>query len=274
MIPRISTSGLISLLAACLLVFGTGCAAQKSQSPELHDITATESVSKSVAHHDDPEGDDWWDDEWEDLLETQEAVRVADPLEGWNRAMFTVNDRLYFHLFKPIAQGYAMVFPEPLRVGVRNLFTNLAYPIRAVNSLLQGKGDKVAKETGSFVLNTAFGFLGLVRISDTFPSLEVSPEDTGQTFGVWGMGNGPYLVWPIVGPSTLRDSLGAVGDYFMDPLRFAPLDYPWIELTAVDQVNSLSLRIGQYENLKETSLDPYIALRDAYIQHRHGLVQD
>lgn len=274
MTPGTSASGLISLLAVCLLVFGAGCAAQKSPSPELHDITAAESVSESLAHPDDPEGDDWWDDEWEDLHETQGAVRVADPLEGWNRAMFTVNDRLYFSLFKPVAQVYAMVFPEPLRVGVRNLFTNLAYPIRAVNSLLQGKGDKVAKETGSFVLNTAFGFLGLVKISDTFPSLEVSPEDTGQTFGVWGMGNGPYLVWPIVGPSTFRDSLGAVGDYFMDPLRFAPLDYPWIELTAVDQANSLSLRIGQYENLKETSLDPYIALRDAYIQHRYGLVQD
>ncbi|SDB24998.1 phospholipid-binding lipoprotein MlaA [Desulfonatronum thiosulfatophilum] len=275
MISSLSRLRLISLCLACLLMFGAGCAARNNPNPELSGMADVDSgVSNNPDQHDGFEDDDWWDEEWEDLGETQAPARVADPLERWNRAVFTLNDRLYFLLFKPVGEVYAMVLPKPLRIGVQNFFTNLRYPIRAVNGLLQGKGGKVAKETGSFALNTTFGFLGLVKISDAFPSLEVTPEDTGQTFGFWGVGKGPYIVWPILGPSTLRDSVGLVGDYFLDPLRYAPLNYPWVELKAVDQVNTFSLEIGRYENLKETAIDPYIAMRDAYIQYRSRLVQD
>ncbi|GAB6059816.1 MlaA family lipoprotein [Desulfonatronum parangueonense] len=275
MTPSSSRSGLICLLLASLLVFGAGCAAKNNPNPELRDMAGVDSSASDGLEQDDGfEDDDWWDAEWEDLGETQAPARVSDPLERWNRAVFTLNDKLYFNVFKPVGEVYAMVLPKPLRIGVQNFFTNLRYPIRAVNSLLQGKGGKVAKETGSFALNTTFGFLGLVKISDAFPSLAVTPEDTGQTFGFWGVGKGPYIVWPILGPSTLRDSVGLVGDYFLDPLRYAPLNYPWVELKAVDQVNTFSLDIGRYENLTETAIDPYIALRDAYIQYRSRLVQD
>ena len=264
------------LLLACLLLFMTGCAGKNNPGPAMIANGGTVAVEGEGGPDrlDDLDNDDWWEEEWEVVAEEYEPLRVADPLEGWNRAMFTVNDKLYLYLLKPVAQAYAMVVPELFRIGIGNFFTNLAYPVRAVNSLLQGKGDKVAKETGSFVLNTTFGFLGLVKISDAFPVLNVTHEDAGQTFGVWGIGNGPYIVWPLLGPSTLRDSVGMTGDFFLSPLSYLePHELGWA-LKAHQRINSLSFRIGQSEDMKVSAIDPYVAFRDAYIQYRHALVQD
>lgn len=259
------------LLAAFLLVLG-GCAARNNAAgTAVQEPTAAEVAT--AGGEADP-GADVWEEEWETLAEEERAPRIADPLEGWNRAMFTFNDKLYFYFLKPVSRTYALFVPEALRVGVRNIFTNLAYPVRAVNSVLQGKGAKAARETGSFALNTTFGFLGLVRIADEIPSLEASPEDTGQTLAAWGAGNGFYIVWPVLGASTLRDSVGRVGDSFLDPLTYVdPSELRW-GLRGGERVNETSLRLGEYEDLKEGALDPYVALRDAYLQYRQSLVEE
>ncbi|MFW5791414.1 MAG: VacJ family lipoprotein [Desulfohalobiaceae bacterium] len=270
---RKSTTGTSAalLLLVALLVLG-GCAARNNAAGTAVQGPATAGGGTAGAES-DPEAD-VWDEEWETLAEEERAPRIADPLEGWNRAMFTFNDKLYFYLLKPVSRTYALFVPEALRTGISNIFENLAYPVRAVNCVLQGKGEKAAKETGSFALNTTFGFLGLVKISDSVPELAVSPEDTGQTLGAWGAGNGFYIVWPVFGASTLRDSFGRVGDHFLDPITYVdPSDARWA-LRGGDRVNETSLRLGEYEDLKEGALDPYVALRDAYLQYRRNLVED
>ena len=209
-------------------------------------------------------------------------ITVPDPIEGFNRAMFTVNDRLYFWLLKPVAIGYSYVVPSEIRVCVKNFFFNLLTPVRFVNCLLQGKGKAAAGELGRFTVNTTWGFLGLMDPASIYPSLNPPEEDMGQTFGRYGAGEGFYIVWPFLGPSTLRDSLGGLGDWALNPFSFMQL----VNLDAgalissetnaivygVRTVNDVSFQIGQYEMLKNASLDPYEAFRDAYIQNRNSKI--
>ncbi len=204
----------------------------------------------------------------------EEPATVSDPLFGWNRAMFTFNDRVYFWVFKPVARGYGAMVPEPARIGIRNFFNNLLMPVRFVNCLLQGKLEKAKNEIVRFSLNTTWGVLGFVDITNKYYHLPPQREDMGQTFAVWGIGNGFYLVWPFVGPSTLRDSFGLVGDYYLDPVSWVN---PWelsVGIRVFDEINSTSLRIGDYEAFKAAALDPYVAMRDAYIQNRNKMIQE
>ncbi len=197
---------------------------------------------------------------------------VADPLYGFNYAMYSLNDVLYFYALKPVAQGYKAVVPEPARKGIRNFFYNLMFPVRFVNSILQGKMDRAGDELGIFLTNSTVGILGFNRFAQTHLGLKNADEDLGQTFGSWGFGNGFYLVLPILGPTTLRDGLGGVGDYFITPLNYAePWELYW-GATGLDKVNKTSFRIGDYEALKEAALDPYAAIRNAYIQNRNSQV--
>jgi phospholipid-binding lipoprotein MlaA len=209
-------------------------------------------------------------------------ITVSDPIEGFNRAMFTVNDRLYFWFLKPVAIGYTYVVPPELRVCVKNFFFNLLTPVRLVNCLLQGKGKAAAGELGRFSVNTTLGFLGLMDPATMYPSLNPPEEDMGQTFGWYGAGEGFYIVWPFLGPSTLRDSVGGIGDWALNPFSFMQL----VNLDAgaltssetnlivygVRTVNDVSFQIGQYEMLKNAALDPYESFRDAYIQNRNSKI--
>jgi phospholipid-binding lipoprotein MlaA len=201
------------------------------------------------------------------------AATVPDPLISWNRVMFQFNDKLYFWVLKPVAKGYRAVFPEPVRTGVKNFFFNLTTPIRFASCLLQGKLGPAGRELGRFFINSSVGVLGLGNPAKAFPKFNPPEEDLGQTLGVYGLGNGIYIVWPVLGPSTLRDSVGLAGDYFLDPVSYVT---PWWDATAIDGVktiNATSFRIGDYEALKSAALDPYEALRDAYIQNRRTLVR-
>jgi phospholipid-binding lipoprotein MlaA len=124
-------------------------------------------------------------------------------------------------------------------------------------------------------LNTTVGFLGIADVGSHYPGLKTSPEDTGQTFAVWGAGEGFYLTLPFFGPSTLRDGVGLVGDTVMDPLFWLIDDtYVSIGVRAGEVVNATSFRIGDYEAIKAASLDPYIAIRNGYIQNRNKLIQE
>ena len=204
----------------------------------------------------------------------EDMVHVADPLSPWNRAMFHFNDKLYFWLLKPISRGYRAVIPTPVRSGVRNFFHNITMPIRMVSCLLQGKGRAASAELSRFLINSTVGVLGFGNPAKRWTELNPSAEDLGQTLGSYGIGNGFYIVWPFFGPSTIRDSIGMVGDWFLNPVSYVDSSETYLEILAVETVNETSYKIGDYESLKEAAIDPYVALRNAYIQHRKKKVKE
>jgi phospholipid-binding lipoprotein MlaA len=210
----------------------------------------------------------------EDLepLPEKPQVRVADPIEPVNRALFVFNDRLYFWLLKPVARGYAFVIPEPVRIGIRNALTNVVMPVRLVNSLLQGKVKGAGRELARFTINTTIGVAGLFDTAKNDWGIAASEEDAGQTLGVYGLGHGAYLVLPVFGPSSLRDAAGLGGDTFLNPLWYLVDFQTGVAIRAGTAVNATSLRIGEYEDIKAAAVDPYLAVRDGYIQHREGQV--
>ena len=203
-----------------------------------------------------------------------ESVTVADPLEPFNRAMFQVNDKLYFWLLKPVATGYGAVVPEPFRNGISNAFGNLKFPVRFVSSLLQGKLVRACRETGRFVINTTCGVAGLFNVADEVDSLKSSPEDLGQTLGKYGVGHGVYLVLPVFGPSSLREAVGRFGDSFLNPISYITPFESRLAVRSGEVINKTSQRIGEYEDLKEASLDPYTAFKDGYLQYRKRMVRE
>ncbi|MFH0999020.1 MAG: VacJ family lipoprotein [Pseudomonadota bacterium] len=201
--------------------------------------------------------------------EAEPRVIVADPLSGLNRAVFEFNDKLYFWAMKPIAQGYKAVVPTPVRQGILNFFHNLKAPVRIANCFLQGKMGAMANEMGRFVYNTSFGILGFWDPAKDYPHLNPPEEDFGQTLGYFGIGNGIYLVLPFLGPSTLRDTAGMGGDYFLSPTAYIdPAAVGW-SMKGEESVNDLSFRIGQYEELKDAAIEPYESFKDGYLQYRN-----
>lgn len=226
---------------------------------------------------DDTGGEDSLDD-FDFLDEEEEAdetvsIQVADPLRVWNEAMFVFNDKAYFWVLKPAARGYSAVMPKPARKGIKNFFHNLLMPVRFVNCVLQGKGKAATGEFGRFMLNSTVGVLGFGDPAAKYPDLNPDAEDLGQTFGRYGIGNGFYIVWPILGSSTLRDSVGDVGDWFLDPINYVDPILTRYSIKAGENVNATSLRIGEYESLKDVSIEPYTAFREVYIQYRQEKVR-
>lgn len=213
--------------------------------------------------------DDGEDDEYSDGAVEKPAATIEDPWEPFNRAMHTFNDRLYFWILKPVAQGYNVVLPEPARVSVSNFFSNLRAPIRLVNCVLQANPIGAATELFRFMINSTVGIAGLFDPAGGEEiNLKRQDTDLGQTLGVWGFGQGIYIVWPFTGPSSLRDTVGVAGDYFLYPLSYLDPWYVWLGVRAYEAENEVSLRIGDYEAITEAAIDPYIAFRDAYVQYR------
>lgn len=210
-------------------------------------------------------------------LELPEQQIVSDPLYGFNKAIFYVNDKLYFWVLKPTARAWKAVVPQVARESLKNFLYNLRFPQRFVSSLLQGKGEKAQAELDRFLLNSTVGIAGLLNPAKQHDSLNPAAEDLGQTFGVWGVGNGFYLVLPVLGPTTLRDGIGTVGDIFLDPIYWISREVNniWVMggFYTGEAINDVSFRIGDYEAIKAAALDPYIAVRDGYIQNRRAAVE-
>ena len=258
---------LVVLLSA---FFSAGCAHQNSQ------ITTAEAEQIPSAPGIGDDSDDAFSDDEFDLFDDEfeeDKVQVADPLAIWNRGMFHFNDKFYFWILKPVARGYRAVVPSPVRTGVRNFFTNLTTPIRLVSCILQWKWQAAGAESVRFLLNSTVGVLGFGNPAKKYPKLNPSEEDLGQTLGVYGIGNGFYIVWPFLGPSTLRDSVGLVGDFFLNPVFYVEPMEAAVGITSYRIVNDTSFKIGDYESLKKAAINPYEALRDAYIQHRKSKVK-
>ena len=224
------------------------------------------------------EDDDDETDEGEELED--QVTQVNDPFYAINYTFYNLNDVLYEALMKPAAKTYNFFIPVEIRTVARNFFYNLRFPIRFVNCLLQFKGTKAAKEVGGFFLNSTVGLAGLGDVASYY-NLRPSPEDLGQTLGYWGLGNGFYIVYPILGPSSLRDSARFADSYFLDPvswLRYKKFGgYSWrttVGITAYDKFNELSFQLEDIDALKAAAFDPYIAVRDAYVEYRKKLVEE
>jgi phospholipid-binding lipoprotein MlaA len=202
-----------------------------------------------------------------------EDSTIADPIEPINRAMYVFNDKLYFWGLKPIAKGYNFIFPEPVRVSIRDFFRNAAMPVRFVSSVLQGKLRGAGTEIARFSINTTLGLAGFFDVAKSWFKLDPSEEDLGQTLGRYGIGGMMYIVWPFIGPSNIRDTIGLAGDSFLDPLTYVDPFYISLGVRGYEKINSTSLDLKSYEELKESSVEPYTALRDAYIQHRNAMIK-
>ncbi|MFZ5760396.1 MAG: MlaA family lipoprotein [Thermodesulfobacteriota bacterium] len=215
------------------------------------------------------------DDEFDDEFAREEIV-VSDPLEPVNRVFFHFNDKLYFWALKPLARVYGTFIPEDFRICIRNAFHNVLFPVRFANNILQGKFANAGIEFSRFCINTTVGVAGLGDPARDVFHLERKDEDFGQTLGFWGIANGLYFCWPILGPSTLRDTAGFVGDSYLNPLAIVMEHDPegGLALSGGERINSTSLVLGDYESFKESSFDPYISLRDAYVQHRRSKIAD
>jgi len=256
-------------------------AAVASSSLEQHpaSLQLAKDEAAPPATADEPEekaegGEDDFDYGMEDVP-AAEQVTIADPWEPFNRAMFTFNDRLYFWVLKPVAEGYSTVVPEPARVSVSNFFSNLRAPVRFANCLLQANFIGAATELFRFMLNSTIGLAGLF---DPAGGEEINllrqDEDFGQTLGSYGTGQGFYIVWPLLGPSSPRDTLGMVGDFFAYPISYLDPWYVWTAVRGYQTINDTSLSIGDYEAIKEAAIDPYLSVRNAYIQYRQKKVEE
>ncbi|WP_043587771.1 MlaA family lipoprotein [Geminisphaera colitermitum] len=208
------------------------------------------------------------------------TLTVFDPLEPLNRLTFKFNDGLYDYVLRPISKGYTKVVPEPVRGGLSNFFENIKFPIRFVNSVLQFKFKRAGQETGKFFVNTIGGLGGFIKLSDEVPSLaDIPREDTGQTIGRWGIGAGPYLVLPILGPGSLRDTVGLVGDYYLNPLVWndtKDLLNNWETSLAIDTLNVVNETpnlLRTYDAPRQNAIDPYLSVRNAYLQYREAEVK-
>ncbi len=236
--------------------------------------TPTGEVLDQAKEDEDDEYDDEYDDE-DEYADGEDVELIPDPWIEMNQGLYTFNDKLYFWLLKPVAKGYGFIIPPELRQGIVNAFYNIRFPVRFINSLLQGKVRKSGYEFGQFFINTTAGCLGLLNPAANYPHLQPSKEDMGQTFAVWGFNNGAYIMLPFLGPSSLRDGLGRLGDIFLDPIWWVPVDF-WtsVAIRAGEAVNETSVRIGEYEALKEAALDPYVMIRNAYVQNRNKLIAE
>ena len=214
------------------------------------------------------------DDDLPFMDDDDELLEVYDPLETFNRGMFWFNDKLYFYLMKPIARGYRWITPEPLRVAVGNIFDNLATPIRMVNSAAQGKFSDAGNELVRFGTNSTIGILGMFDPAKEHFGIAQKDEDTGQTAGYYGIGPGPYLVLPFIGPSSFRDGLGLLADAYMDLPFYLWEDSDYWYAIAYRQLNKLALDKDTYEGIKKDALDPYLFVRDAWTQYRQNLVEN
>ena len=201
------------------------------------------------------------------------AQAPSDPFEGWNRAIFSFNEGLDSALLKPVATGYTAVVPELVRSGVSNFFSNFRDGWSAINELLQGKPVAAAQMTMRVATNTLFGIGGVFDVASDL-GIERQREDFGQTLGRWGLPAGPYIVWPLLGPSSLRDSVAL------------PLDLSWatgaltndgaarVGLTVLELIDIRASLLSAGRILDEIALDKYVFIRDGYLARRRSLVYD
>lgn len=196
----------------------------------------------------------------------------VDHIEGLNRTVLKFNEAVDDFVMKPVSRGYRAVVPEYGRKRVRSFFTNISSPVVFVNDVLQGDVDASFTTFWRFVLNTTFGIGGLYDFAGD-AGLKHRPEDFGQTFAVYGAGDGTYIMLPILGPSTARDAVGRVFDYLVDPFSYAN-GYITYGTNGGELISKREELLDPIDDIYRDSFDPYSAIRSAYLQHRKALVKN
>lgn len=245
-----------SLLVVTFLVgpFGLGpAAAQGTGAQPLEEVVVTDTKIKSV---DEEEGGDY------------------DPWEPFNDKMFTFNYKLDHYVIKPVAKVYDQIILDGEKQLIKNVYQNVAMPKRFLNSLLQGKFKGAGRELARFVINSTVGGAGMTDVAKYQFGIEKSEEDTGQTFGFYGIGPGPYLVLPFLPPMTVRDGVGYLFDLAMDPINYVLPLFPSIGRKVEDVVNERALNLETYESVEEATLDLYSAVRNAYLRKREQQIKE
>lgn len=202
-------------------------------------------------------------------------AETTDPLEGYNRTMFAINEGIDTVILRPIAVGYRYVTPEVARKGLRNVFRNLGEPVNALNALLQGDVSHFFTASWRFVLNTTVGLGGLYDFAGEYGNLPYRHEDFGQTLAVWGGDDeSTYFVLPLLGPSTLRDTLGRVVDVVTNPWYWLLEDREAIALAAGEAVVDREALLDITDQIYDTSFDPYASFKSAYEQRRKAQIHN
>ena len=274
-----------NLIYAVLIIFLFNACSSKEGITVKNTISNNKNLSKTLENKKDiiSEEDDDFDDEFNDEFE-EEKKEVFDPLSGYNRLMTSFNDTVFINVLSPVAKGYGYVLPQTIRVGISNFFNNLLFPIRFTNNLLQLKFKNSAEELGRFVVNTTWGLGGFMDPAKNELGWKEHNEDFGQTLGYYGVGEGFHIVLPFLGPSNLRDMTGLVAASYMSPLsstgaedikyKIPKNSLESYSITAVSTVNDISLKQGQYENIKKDAFDLYPFLRDIYNQKRKKEIEE
>jgi phospholipid-binding lipoprotein MlaA len=204
---------------------------------------------------------------------TVQTPTKEDPLEGLNRTIFTFNDKVDQYALKPVARGYVKVTPQPVRDSVTNFFSNIGDVYIAANNLLQLKITDGVEDIMRIVINTVFGVGGLFDVA-TLAKLPKHNQDLGLTLGHYGVPAGPYLVLPLFGPSTVRDAVGSLGNYYVNPLSY--IDPPGLSwgLYGLNIVNTRANLLGAGDVLEAAAIDKYSFVRNTYLQRRRSLLSD
>ena len=268
---RLFFAALLALALAC----GTACSAHKDAAASAEaELSAPAAQVASAAPVDD--GEDYGGlDDYDDFNE-EDAALQNDPLEGWNRFWFGFNDIFYVYVAKPAYTAWETITPHQVREGLSNFWHNLLFPMRFVNNLLQFRFMEAGVEFARFIANSTAGMGGFIDVAKyKKPVVPVHPEgeDFGQTLGRWGIPHGCYLVWPFIGPSSVRETFGWAGDYFAYP-GFA-VGYawkaPWYVISGIEVgffFNDLDDVLPTYMSIRDAAVDPYIMMREAWVRYR------
>lgn len=257
---------IISLLATLLLLGACASGDQVASESALGDADISANVQlaslNSAASTEEVTSDD--DDFEED---------VNDPLETPNRLVFAFNEGLDVIILKPAAMTYRFLLPDGVRDSVQNFLRNLRSPVILANDMLQGDEDRISTTWKRFFINSTIGIGGLFDVADGM-GYPFHDEDFGQTLGFYGVGEGFYLVLPILGPSSLRDGTGEIVDHFLDPLTYLVSTEVRLARRALSGVDERSRNIETIEEIQRDSVDFYARVRSLYRQHREAEIRN
>ncbi len=272
----------IALLLAMTFLLGACATKQDAASPENLSTSQTEQVATTSVQTDDfdEEFEDEFDSEYDEIR--KEAESISDPFEPWNRFWFGFNDILYMDVLDPLHSAYRYVMPEFFRDGFVNVAHNIAMPIRFANALLQGNVGGAVVELGTFLVNSFVGLGGFFDVTaekELYIDYVSENSRFGTTLAIWGVPPGPYLVWPFLGPSSVRQTLGFAGDMLASP-------FTWIEFADLNLsdgagygvqygllFNAFDEALYAYEMLTKNAVEPYVAMREAYLPSLHARIE-
>ena len=218
---------------------------------------------------------EYYEDMEDPFAGSEEDIPVlTDPLEGYNRWMFGINETVYDAVLEPVARGYRDTVHEQLRIGIKNIFSNAMAPVKFVSSLLQMEFKKSGQVLARTLINTTLGFGGMADVAGEEYGIDDVNEDFDQALGYYGVPTGPYVVLPFFGPSTARNIIGRTADALMSPGAVVGASIQTnIIVNAEDNVNAASFIVDDKKQLEDSALDEYESVRDFYHQYRHGLLK-